>query len=103
MLAEKRQYYDDIAEEQDMWLWQLLKYNESDIDRVLAEGEKVYLQPKRKRGGKPYHVVSEGETMYSVSQIHGIKLKYLYKKNRMDEGSEPYVGQKLSLIKKIKF
>ena len=32
-----------------------------------------------------------------------IKLKHLYKKNRMEEGSEPYVGQKINLIKKVKF
>jgi len=103
VLAEKGQYYDDIAEEQDVWLWQLLKYNESDIDRVLVEGEKVYLQPKRRKSSHSYHVVQQGETMYSVSQLYGIKIKYLYKKNRMNVGSEPYVGQKLSLKNKLKF
>ena len=41
--------------------------------------------------------------MYSISQLYGIKLKHLYKKNRMDFGEEPYVGQRPSLVKKIKF
>ena len=103
VLANEGDFYDDIAERMEVWLWELLKYNESDIDRSLFEGEKVYLQPKRKKGNKAYHVVAEGENMYYVSQLYGIKLKHLYKKNRMDVGSEPYVGQKLSLIKKIKF
>ena len=39
--------------------------------------------------------------MYIISQIYGIKLKHLYKKNRMTFGSEPYVGQKLHLIKEL--
>jgi len=103
ILAEEGQYYDDIAEKLDIWLWELLKYNESDNDRLLKEGEKVYLQPKRKKGTKPYHIVNTGETMYYISQLYGIKLKHLYKKNRMEEGSEPYVGQKINLIKKVKF
>jgi len=103
VLAKKGELYDDVAERMDVWLWELLKYNESEIDRPLLEGEKVYLQPKRKKANKAYHIVLEGETMYSISQLYGIKLKYLYKKNRMNVGSEPYVGQKLSLQKKIKF
>lgn len=103
VLAKKGDFYDDIAERMDVWLWELLKYNECEIDRPLLEGEKVYLQPKRKKGSKSYHIVSEGEDMYSISQLYGIKLKHLYKKNRMDFGAEPYVGQRLSLVKKIKF
>ena len=63
----------------------------------------MYLQPKRKKGTKPFHTVLANETMYGISQLYGIKLKYLYKKNRMEEGSQPYVGQKISLIKKVKF
>ena len=103
ILAEEGELYDDIAEKMDIWLWELLQYNECEIDRPLLKGEKVYLQPKRRKGTKSFHVVSEGETMYSISQLYGIKLKHLYKKNRMDLNSEPYIGQKLNLIKKIKF
>ena len=84
-------------------MWELLKYNESENDRTLTEGEKVYLQPKRRKGTKPHHIVLANETMYSISQLYGIKLKHLYKKNRMAEGSEPYVGQKINLIQKVKF
>ena len=103
ILAKSGESYDDIAERLDIWLWELLKYNESENDRTLIEGEKVYLQPKRRKGTKPYHIVLANQTMYSISQLYGIKLKHLYKKNRMKEGSEPYVGQKIHLIKKVKF
>lgn len=103
VLAKEGEFYDDIAEERELWLWELLKYNECEIDRPLLQGEKVYLQPKRKKGTKSHHTVKDGETMYDISQLYGIKLKYLYKKNRMSFGSEPYVGQKLNLIKKQTF
>jgi len=38
--------------------------------------------------------------MKSISQLHGIKLKSLYKKNLMKLNEEPKVGQKLYLRKK---
>jgi len=41
--------------------------------------------------------------MYSISKLYGLKLKSLYKKNRMKLNTEPYVGQKISLSKKIKY
>ena len=103
VLAQDGEMYDDIAERLDVWLWELLKYNESEEDRFLFEGEKVYLQPKRNRSSKSFHTVLEGETMYSISQIYGLKLKSLYKKNRMSLNTEPFIGQKISLSKKIKY
>jgi hemagglutinin len=38
--------------------------------------------------------------MYDISQKYGIKLKYLYLKNRMEEGQEPKEGQVLYLQNK---
>ncbi len=65
---------------------------------------KVYLQPKRKkwRGKTSYHKVKAGETMYSISQIYGIKVAKLYAKNRMEIGTEPAYGEKISIRRKIK-
>ncbi len=103
IVAEDGQSLNDIAEKYDVWLWEILKYNECTSNRILRSGEKIYLQPKRKKGTQKNHTVVEGETMYSISQLYGMKLKSLYKLNRMSFGSEPYVGQKLNLMKKIKF
>ena len=101
MHAKEGQTFDDIAEEFDVWLWEILKYNEVTEDRILLKDEKVYLKPKRNKGFISHHVFVEGETMYSISQLYGIKIKKLYKKNKMKIGEEPFVGQKLSLIKKV--
>ena len=103
VVAQDGQSLNDIAEKYDVWLWEILKYNECTEDRILRSGEKVYLQPKRRKGAQKNHIVIEGETMYGISQTYGIKLNHLYKMNRMSVGSEPYVGQKLNLMKKIKF
>ena len=84
-----------------MSLWQIYKYNDVNKNSRLAKGQRIYLKPKRRRAKEDVHLVKMGETMYSISQLHAIKLKFLFRKNRMEEGQEPKIGQKLSLRKKI--
>jgi LysM repeat protein len=92
---------EDIEEEFQLLKWELTRYNELDNDFVLTPGQILYLQPKRERAepGKELHIATEGDTMYSVSQKYGVKLKKLYEMNRMAEGTEPETGQKLWLRK----
>jgi LysM repeat protein len=42
-------------------------------------------------------VVREGETLYEISQLYGIKLKSLYKFNQLLEGQEVPEGTQLYL------
>ena len=91
---------EDLAEEFQMGLWQFLKYNDLNKEDQLPLGYKLYLQPKRGKAKKDFHIVEKGQTMWQVSQIHGVKLKSLYKKNRMEQGQEPKVGEKIYLKSK---
>ncbi len=84
-----------IAVDTDKDLWQLYKFNDLEPDAKLIVGQKLYLQPKRNKAKEPFHSVKKGETMKSISQLHGIKLKKLYKKNNMKAGEEPQVGEQL--------
>lgn len=90
-----------IANEFDMALWQILKYNDLNKSDIIHPGDVIYLQPKRNKAKEEFHTVKKGETMREISQEHGIKLKKLYKKNNMIQGTSPQVGQKLSLRKKL--
>ncbi|MBP7821765.1 MAG: LysM peptidoglycan-binding domain-containing protein [Saprospiraceae bacterium] len=80
---------------------QIIKYNEeiTSINQSLKEGERVYLQKKRSsyRGKQKYHYVQQGERMYDISQLYGVRLSKLYAKNKMKYGDEPKVGQKIKL------
>lgn len=99
IIVKKGDTFKSITEELGMLPWELYKYNELEGDVKLTEGQILYIQPKRNKAehGFEFHVVQEGETMYSISQMYGIKVKKLYEKNLMDEGTEPKVGQKLWL------
>jgi LysM repeat protein len=87
--------FEKIAKETDKDLWQLYTFNDlSEFDK-LVPGQKLYLQPKLRKAKEHYHIVKMGETMKSISQFYGIKLRLLYKKNNMREWEEPVAGQLL--------
>lgn len=88
-----------ISRDTDKDLWQLYKFNDlTEKDKLIA-GQKLYLQPKHRKAKEAFHTVKPGETMHSISQLHGIKLKCLYKKNNMKPGDQPKPGTVLYLRK----
>jgi LysM repeat protein len=76
------------------------KWNDLPKDAKIEPGETVYLKPKRRRGSEEKHIVIQGEDMRDISQQYGIKLKLLYRKNRMEKGTEPKEGEVLYMQKK---
>jgi len=72
-------------------------------DKTLDSGDIVYLEKKKRsyRGDQEYHKVQEGETMESIAQLYGLRLKSLYAKNRMPKGSFTFPGVKLSIRKTV--
>lgn len=97
ILVKDGDTFQKIADEFEMGLWQIFKYNDLSKKDILKEGDVVYLQPKRNAAKVDMVTVKQGDTMRSISQMYGIKLKKLYKKNAMDPGTEPVVGQVLWL------
>ncbi len=95
--AHKGDTPESVAEEMQMWAWQLYRYNELDENSSFEKGDIVYLQPKRRRGEGNYHIVKQGETMYDISQLHGIRLEHLYRRNNMEPGTNIVPGQKIVL------
>lgn len=77
----------------------LLKYNEVPEDFPLSEGDIVYFQKKKARADKPYeyHTVQVGESMYSISQKYGIRLRNLYRLSKKSYEYVPEEGDRLKL------
>lgn len=83
-----------IEDEYQLLSWELARYNDLANDFSLSPGQILYLQPKKDKAesGKEYYTSVEGDTMYLISQRYGIKLKSLYKLNRMEADDEPAPG-----------
>lgn len=99
IIAETGDTYDNIADEFGFKAKDLCKYNEVPEDFPLKKGDLVYFQKKKSKADKPYyeHVVLVGESMHSISQLYGIKVKNLYKMNKKDFDYVPEEGDVLRL------
>lgn len=87
VVARDGDTFRSIARELDLSYRQLARYNERNRKDVLQKGDIVYLKKKRTKADKAFrkvpHVVKAGESMYSIAQKYGIRLKSLYKKNHL--------------------
>jgi membrane-bound lytic murein transglycosylase D len=75
----------------------LRKYNDIGERGNVRSGQFYYLKNKKARGKVHYHIVGPGETMWSVSQDYGVRLKTLLHKNRMRSTEPLKVGRVLWL------
>ena len=97
VISQKGDTWISIAKENEMMLWQVLKYNDAEKQDAVREGTIVYIKPKRNSAKQPYHIVQPGETMRDISQLYAIKLNSLYKKNQLEPGVSPEAGTKIKL------
>ena len=90
---------ESIKRDFNLKIWKLSKYNELESNFNPRPGQILYLQPKRNKAeaGKNVHNVVSGDSMYSISQQYGIKIKKLYEMNRMSAMDIPRVGDRLWL------
>ncbi|MGF0098044.1 glucosaminidase domain-containing protein [Prevotella sp. SGI.027] len=85
-----------IGEEIGVSYKKIAKYNERDKDDTLTEGEIIFLKKKRKKAPKAFknrpHVVKDGESLYIIAQIYGMRLSSLYKLNDFTPDHTIHVG-----------
>ena len=79
----------------------LRSYNELPKKYTPRAGDILYLQKKRSRADKSLkgvpHIVQQGESMYSIAQHYGIRLKSLYKMNELTPEYTPQPGHMLKV------
>jgi LysM repeat protein len=94
--------YQKLCDELEMLSWEIYKYNELTKDSVLHEGQILYLQPKHRKAefGKEFHTVQAGESVYSISQLYGIKVRHLLRLNNLMPQDSVKEGDVLNLRSK---
>lgn len=77
----------------------LREYNEVGADYALSEGDIVYFEKKKTKAARELkgtiHTVQPGESLYSISQRYGMRLKTLYKLNRLPADHVVSAGERL--------
>ncbi|MCQ2128542.1 MAG: glucosaminidase domain-containing protein [Bacteroidaceae bacterium] len=101
VLARKGDTFRSLGKELGISYRKLARYNERNKKDELVENEVIYLKKKQTKADKKYkkqvHVVRQGESMYSIAQRYGIRLKSLYKRNKLSPDYVIRPGDKLKL------
>ncbi len=91
---------ESIAHEIDLNVLILNRFNDFNSKTALKPGDIVYLQPKRTKAAQDEHIAVEGDTWFSISQKHGIKLKQLCKLNGAGSDAPLAPGTRVVMKKK---
>ena len=87
VLAHKDDTYELIAYETGIKASKLRKYNEVNSHTQPKPGEIVYLAKKKDHVARPirnaFHRIEVGESVHSISQRYGIRMKNIYKWNHL--------------------
>ncbi|MFV0375768.1 MAG: glucosaminidase domain-containing protein [Mangrovibacterium sp.] len=90
---------EKIAQTFDLKVWELYNYNDLPKNHRLQVNEILYIVPKHNKALQTFstHRLEAGETMHYVSQRYGIRLKKLYRLNRMKSDEVPKPGTAIYL------
>ncbi|MBC7390442.1 MAG: LysM peptidoglycan-binding domain-containing protein [Opitutaceae bacterium] len=77
-----------------------LKYNDLRVFDELTPNEYYYIEAKRNKATEAFHTVNVGESLRDVSQLYGITINSIMKKNRMKKGEPLQAGRELWLKSK---
>lgn len=101
IIARRGDTFKSIGQEVGISYRKIARYNERNRKDQLEEGEIIWLKKKQSKAPKDYkgrrHYVREGESMYSIAQKYGIRLKKLYKMNHLSPDYQIRVGESLRL------
>ncbi len=77
----------------------LMEYNDLESSADLQQNQIVYLERKKIRANEDdqIHIVKSGDTLYSISQKYGIRLKWLCKRNEIKKDVHLKQGTKVYL------
>jgi LysM repeat protein len=99
LIAKTGDTFKSLSKEVGISSRKLAKYNERNRKDVLSQGDIIYLKKKRTKAEKKYkhnpHTVRSGESMYTIAQLYGVRLKSLYEKNNLTPSYEIKVGDKI--------
>lgn len=101
IVAEAGDTYASVARSMKTKERKLRQYNDVPDDYRLKAGDIVYLGKKRKKADssmkRRYHVMEPGESLYTISQRYGIRLRSLCKMNPIGQDEHFQVGDEIKL------
>ncbi len=97
IIARKGDSRATLSAEFDLAEWQIRRYNDLGFDEDIKPEMRIYLAPKKDYSEQlDAHIVSEGENLTHISNIHGVRKEAIMELNKLaEENVKP--GQTLKL------
>lgn len=99
--AQEGDNWDILSQELGVKKKSLLKYNECEDTFTQLAGMNIFVGKKKSKADKQtpsqWHRIRKGESMYSIAQTYGIKVKKLYKMNYKSPDFVPVEGDILKI------
>ena len=99
ILAQSGEEVAQLSSKAKMKIGKFLSYNDMTDKDLTKEGSIYYLQKKSKKAKVPFHTVHGEQTIWDISQMYGVGLKYLLKYNRMKNSQRLQPGRVIWLQK----
>lgn len=101
VIARDGDTFKSLSKELGVSKRKIRKYNDLYKGYSFKEGDIVYLNNKNNKAVKGYnfHTTKKGESLYTISQVYGIKLKSLY---RMNPQFESYTTLKVGDVVRLR-
>lgn len=93
ILAQPGDEVAQMSSKSKIKIGKFLSYNNMNDKDMTKEGSIYYLQKKNKKAKVPFHTVLGEQTLWDVSQMYGVQLKYLLKYNRMKDSQKLQPGR----------
>lgn len=98
VFARENETIEAIADEFDVYSYQLYKCNDLKKGHKPEKGMMIYLEKKHRKSAKvKTHKLRDGESLHAVSQLYGIRLDRLYKMNKITAGQKVKIGSQLKV------
>ena len=99
--SETGDTYASIAASHNLFVREILKFNDLKSDAPLAPGTVVYLKPKKRSAarGVDKYVFEAGDDLRNVAQRFGVRLESIVRLNGFEDGAAPREGDIIVLRK----
>jgi len=95
--ARENDTFSSIAEEFDIFSFQVYHYNDLRKNDDFTPGQIIYLEQKKRQSSVKTHTVRKYDNFYAISQLYGIRLKFLIQYNSLKENQQLKPGDKIRL------
>lgn len=102
IVVQEGDTFESLSKELGMSDWELYHYNDYWKGYQPRVSEILYIEAKLRKTDREHktYTADNGDSMHFIAQRYGVKLKTLYRRNRMKDGEEPKQGDVIYLRNK---